>query len=102
MSVAGVAAVLGQAAVLSLALALALSFLVFGLTAAWLADEKGRNGTTWLLLGTLLGPVGLFGIGVAPRGASGRFGPCWACREPIDREAVVCPFCQTDLTKDSG
>ncbi len=66
----------------------------FGFPAVWLANQKGRDPLIWAIAAVLFGPIALFVLGVAPRGARGRFAPCPACREAVDSDAEVCPFCR--------
>ena len=65
--------------------------------AGWLADQKGRSPAIWFLVGLLSGPFAVVLVGFAPRGALGRYQRCRECREPIRREAVVCPFCRATM-----
>jgi hypothetical protein len=97
MDVSGMSDALRQIALWWLVFWALLSALFFGIPSAWLADEKGRGFISWLVLGTLLGPVGLLMVGFAPRGASGRYELCPACLEPIPVGASLCPHCRTAL-----
>jgi hypothetical protein len=65
--------------------------------AGWLADEKGRSPIIWFLVGLVSGPSAVLLAGFAPRGAPGDYRRCRECREPIRREAVVCPFCRATM-----
>jgi hypothetical protein len=65
--------------------------------AGWLAEEKGRSAAIWFLVGLVSGPFAVLLVGFAPRGASGDYRRCRDCREPIRREAVVCPFCRATM-----
>lgn len=51
---------------LALLLVLGFDFLVMAPLTAWLARERGRSTTAWLVLGALLGPFALFAVGLAP------------------------------------
>jgi hypothetical protein len=71
------------------------TLVVFGLPAAWLAGEKGRNPLAWLLAAVLIGPIAVLTVGLSPRSAGGAFGSCPRCREAVFADADVCPFCRT-------
>ena len=70
--------------------------LIGGLPAAWLAAERGRSYFTWLLVGTLWGPLAILLVGLAPIRASGPFGPCTRCLEAVRIGAIRCPHCGWD------
>ncbi len=72
-------------------------WVLVAVAAGWLADEKGRSVILWFLIGLLSGPFAVVLVGFAPRGASGQYQRCRYCREPIRREAVVCPFCRATM-----
>jgi hypothetical protein len=74
---------------------------LWGLPAMWLADQKGRDPLAWVLLALFLGPIALLTVGMAPRGARGRYGRCPACRESIDLDAEVCAFCRTRFEREA-
>jgi MFS family permease len=83
---------------LTLWLTLALTaWVLVAVAAGWLADEKGRSPTIWFLVGLISGPFAVLLVGFAPRGASGQYQRCRECREPIRREAAVCPFCRATM-----
>jgi len=44
-----------------------LIWLLFGVAAAIIGNNKGRSGCVWLLVGLLLGPIGLILVLLAPR-----------------------------------
>ena len=73
------------------------AWLIVAVAAGWLAEEKGRSAIIWFLVGLVSGPFAVVLVGFAPRGASGQFQRCRECREPIRREAVVCPFCRATM-----
>ena len=80
------------------AIAYLLAWLVaFGLPAAWLARERGRDPANWLVAGLLLGPVALILVGLAPLGRSGRYAFCPACIETVWRLAPRCPYCGHEI-----
>ena len=79
-----------------------LIWVLVAVAAGWLADEKGRSPAIWFLVGLLSGPFAVFLVGFAPRGASGQYQRCRECREPIRREAAVCPFCRATMPTDVG
>jgi MFS family permease len=72
-------------------------WVLVAVAAGWLAEEKGRSPVIWFLIGLLSGPFAVLLAGFAPRGASGDYRRCKDCREPIRREAVVCPFCRASM-----
>ena len=74
-----------------------IAWLVVAVAAGWLADEKGRSAFIWFLVGLVSGPFAVVLVGLAPRGASGDYRRCRDCREPVRREATVCPFCRATM-----
>jgi len=72
-------------------------WVLVALAAGWLADEKGRSLILWFLIGLISGPLAVVLVGFAPRGASGQYRRCRECREPIRREAMVCPLCRAKM-----
>jgi MFS family permease len=72
-------------------------WVLVAVAAGWLADQKGRSPAIWFLIGLLSGPFAVLLVGFAPRGASGDHRRCRECREPIRREAAVCPFCRATM-----
>jgi hypothetical protein len=81
-------------------------WLLFGIVAAVVATNKGRNGCGWFALGVLLGPFGfILSLVVAKNQpaiekqalASGELTKCRFCAELIKAEAIKCRFCGTDL-----
>ena len=75
-------------------------WVLVALAAGWLADEKGHSLILWFLIGLISGPFAVVLVGFAPRGASGQYRRCRECREPIRRDAVVCPFCRATMPMD--
>ena len=47
-------------------LIVAIGWLVCGLLAGWLAEQRGRSGGAWFLVGLLLGPLAILAVGLAP------------------------------------
>jgi hypothetical protein len=72
-------------------------WVLVAVAAGWLADQKGRSPAIWFLIGLVSGPFAVLLAGFAPRGASGDYRRCRECREPIRREAAVCPFCRSTM-----
>jgi hypothetical protein len=85
-------------------------WILFGVSAALVASQKGRSGFLWFLLGVILGPFGLlFAILIknqvlpiaekTPQLPTGEFSldhetkKCHQCAETIKLEAYKCRFC---------
>ncbi len=68
---------------------------MFGVMAALVAGEKGRNPLLWFLTGFLIGPFSLIVAVLRPRAVAGRFAECPACLEIVRDQARVCRFCGT-------
>lgn len=88
-------------------LLLLVAWLLPGLIAAQIAQNKGRSGVLWLFLGFLLGPIALFGVALlspTPEGAlhSGASQKCPYCAEIIKAEAVKCRYCGADLATQNS
>jgi hypothetical protein len=77
------------------------SAVVFGSMAAWLANERGRRPTPWILIGALAGPLAIVLAGLAPmRADNDRYKWCVECVEPVDVDGITCPHCGADQTRD--
>jgi hypothetical protein len=50
-----------------------------------------------VIVGMALRGIAMLLVSLAPWGASGQYQRCRECREPIRREAVVCPFCRSTM-----
>lgn len=79
---------------------------------AYFASKKGRSVAGWFVLGFLLPVVALVILWVLPSlgfdddksqeiarkfGVSSKYRKCPACAELVQREALKCKHCQTDL-----
>lgn len=79
---------------------------------AYFATTKGRSGVSWFFLGLLFSAFALFAlwllnpVGIDDRqsyeiakkyGVSARYRKCPLCAEVIQREAVKCKHCMSDL-----
>lgn len=72
------------------------------------AQSKGRDNFSWLLIALLFGPFGLLAaIGVSPldidedrarRGRTSNKQICPYCDEAVSIDAVLCRFCHSDLS----
>ena len=71
-----------------------LIWLVCGIAAAFVAQNRGASGCLWFGLGVLFGPFGLAFAFIAGADRS-----CPSCRKPIHPDATKCPYCQTDVTQ---
>jgi hypothetical protein len=87
---------------LPLIVVLALWVLVGGGPAAWLAAERGRSVGNGLVAGMFFGPLAVVAIGLAPLGATGRFGQCPECLEGVRKFATRCPHCGADLIEEEA
>jgi hypothetical protein len=68
---------------------LVVSAAIFGPLAGWYAGRRDRQPAVWLVLGTLLGPIALLLLRLAPPGR------CPACDTPIAGWPGACPVCGT-------
>jgi hypothetical protein len=86
--------------------ALVVFWLVCGIIAMYIYQNKGRSGAWGCLVGFALGPLGILYAAVrSPRQEKieermlrkGERKRCPHCSELIRPEAKVCPFCQRDV-----
>jgi RNA polymerase subunit RPABC4/transcription elongation factor Spt4 len=63
-------------------------WLIFGIWAFVVADQRGENGCIFGLLGVALGPIGLIFAY-----ASGLL--CHRCGRRVSKRAQICPYCHT-------
>jgi hypothetical protein len=69
---------------------------VFGPLSGWLAGRRDRNPVVWLVFGTLLGPLALVLLWLAPPGR------CSMCDTPVRGWASICLACGGPLTGAAG
>ncbi len=84
----------------------AIVWFLFGLSAAIIANGKGRGG--WFILGLLFGPFSLV-VALLPSmaaidqvkarssGEHGEFKRCSFCAESVRKEAIKCKHCGSDI-----
>lgn len=70
-----------------------LIWILCGIGAALVAQNRGANGCLWFGVGVLFGP---FGFAFAFTSGSDR--SCPACKKRIHLDVSKCPYCQTDLS----
>jgi hypothetical protein len=67
-------------------------WIVCGAISGAIANGKGNSFILWFIVGLFLGPIGIIAALI-----SGSAYKCPACRKGVDKEAVKCPYCQTDI-----
>ena len=87
-------------------------WLICGMGAAAIAGSKGRSGCGWMILGFFLGPIALLIVGfMAPARdenalavvehkqaqADANLRPCPVCAERIQRAALKCHYCGSEV-----
>ena len=87
-----------ESLLLVILIVLGVYILFWGGVVSWLAAEKGRDGSTWFVVGALLGPLAVAMVGFAPEvHRSPMWLICGWCKEPFRAGALRCPHCTEEI-----
>lgn len=77
---------------------------IWGSLCAWLAGQKGRDGTSWFILGFFFALIALIVLGFSPSADAipSDTTTCPRCAETIKSAAVVCRFCGYEPPRTSA
>ena len=73
-----------------------ITWFLFGIGAAMVANSKGGNTIIWFFLGVIFGPFGLL-FSFFSGGKQ-----CPYCMSKIHKDAVICPKCQQKIPWHNG